>query len=387
MKASGFCWVWLAVWTAAVGAASGGGEGGKTAPSAQVELKHIDVFQAGQDGYFAYRIPAIQTAADGSLLAFAEARKHNLSDPGGRGQDIDLVLKRSQDGGQTWSAMKVIEDPGELWSAANPATLLDQTTQRLWVFYLRCRPGRGTYEARPGTDDVLLVARSSDDHGRTWSDPMDLTAVARDMKDPHWRITVPGPGGAIQDRHGRLLVPCWKYEGWQNFVLYSDDHGRTWRRSEFVPGGQQGNECQLVELGDDSLMMDIRQSKGPHRWRSLSRDRGQTWSPPQPGHRVTPVACAIERLPRPGSGAERDLLVWTGPKGPGRHTLILQRSFDDGKTFGQEQILAAEPAAYSDLTVLPDGSVGVLWERENYKKITFTRLPIEMFRQAASAGK
>lgn len=355
--------------------------------AASAVLKHVDVFHAGQDGYFAYRIPAIEAAADGSLLAFAEARKHNLNDPGFGKQDIDLVLKRSEDGGVTWSAMKVIEDPGELWSAANPATVLDRTNKRLWVFYLRCRPERNTHTARPGTDDVLLLARWSDDHGRTWSDLMDLTSVARDMKDPHWRITVPGPGGAIQDRQGRLLVPCWKYEGWQNFAIYSDDHGRTWRRSEFVPGGKEGDENQLVELSDGNLMMDIRQSKGPHRWRTVSRDRGQTWSQPQPGHQVTPVACAIERLPHSASGREQDLLIWTGPKGPGRHTLILQLSSDDGKTFGQERILAAEPAAYSDLTVLPDGSVGVLWERDNYKKITFTRLQREMIANLASGDK
>ncbi len=377
--------IWVGVMAAAAEAA---GEP-KEAPagSASAELNHVDVFHAGQDGYFAYRIPAIQTAADGTLLAFAEARKHNLSDPGGRGQDIDLVLKRSEDGGASWSAMKVIEDPGEFWSAANPATLLDRTNKRLWLFYIRCRPERGTHTARPGTDDVLLLARWSDDHGRTWSDPMDLTSVARDMKDPHWRITVPGPGGAVQDRQGRLLVPCWKYEGWNNFVIYSDDQGRTWRRSQFVPGGKEGDENQLVELADGSLLMDIRQNKGPHRWQSVSRDHGQTWSEPRPGHQVTPVACAIERVPGAALGIQRDLLVWTGPKGPGRHTLILQLSADDGKSFGQEHLLAAEPAAYSDLTVLADGSVGVLWERGGYKKITFTRLPRETLRQWASGEK
>ena len=87
---------------------------GPVAAAAERPLKHVDVFVSGQDGYAGYRIPAIETAADGSLLAFAEARKYNLADPGGKGQEIDLVLKRSTDGGATWSAMKVIEHSGEL---------------------------------------------------------------------------------------------------------------------------------------------------------------------------------------------------------------------------------------------------------------------------------
>ena len=374
MVTVGMCWA-LTLFVAADSSST------KPAPPALAAIKHVDVFQAGENGYFAYRIPAIEAAADGSLVALAEARKYNLSDPGFGKQDIDLVLKRSEDGGATWSAMKVLEDPGELWSAANPATLLDRTHKRLWVFYIRCRPERNTHTARPGTDDILLLARWTDDHGRTWSDPMDLTSVARDMKDPHWRTTVPGPGGAIQDRQGRLLVPCWKYEGWNNFVLYSDDHGRTWRRSDFVPGGKQGNENQLVELADGALLMDIRQTTGPHRWLSISRDRGQTWSEPRPGHQVTPVACAIQRYPRSLTAGQQDLLIWTGPKGPGRHTLILQQSEDGGQSFGREQMIANEPAAYSDLTTLADGSLGILWERENYKKITFTRILPEVFRK------
>ena len=85
---------------------------GTTAASGKSPLKHVDVFVSGQDGYTGYRIPAVETAPDGSLLAFAEARKYNLSDPGGAGQEIDLVLKRSTDGGASWSPMEVIEHSG-----------------------------------------------------------------------------------------------------------------------------------------------------------------------------------------------------------------------------------------------------------------------------------
>jgi len=94
-------------------------------------LVHTDVFVSGKDGYHTYRIPAVETAPDGSLIAFAEARKYSAADPGHDKQDIDLVFKRSADQGAAWSAMEILEDPGELWSAANPATVVD-TIFRLW---------------------------------------------------------------------------------------------------------------------------------------------------------------------------------------------------------------------------------------------------------------
>jgi sialidase-1 len=357
------------------------------APAAPL-LQQTEVFVSGRDGYFAYRIPAIETAPDGSLLAFAEARKHNLGDPGTAGQDIDLVLKRSTNAGATWSAIQVIEDPGELYSAANPATLVDRETGRVWLFYLRAQPGRSTHTARPGADDIRILARSSADSGLTWSEPTDLTTATRDLADPKWRASVVGPGGAIQDRRGRLVIPVWRFEPYGVFAAFSEDHGRTWQRGEFVPE-TSGNESQLVELADGQLLLDIRQQTGPHRWRARSRDGGRTWSKPQPGEPVTPVCCAIERFTSKAAGEDRDRLLWTGPKGPKRANLVVRVSDDEGRTFSHERNLSTGPAAYSDLTVLKDGTVGVLWERgveRGYQFITFTRFNAEWLESADQAA-
>jgi sialidase-1 len=286
------------------------------------------------------------------------------------------VMKRSTDGGKTWSAMQVIEDPGEKWSAANPATVLDRQNGRLWLLYLRCKPGRSTDTARAGTDDIQTLARSSDDHGVTWSQPIDLTAVARDMSDSRWRSSVIGPGGAIQARSGRLIAPVWKVDPWGVLAIYSDDHGRTWQRGETVPGGRGGDENQVVELADGRILMDIRQGSGPHRWLSESSDGGKTWSAPRPGVTVTPVACAIERYTLRSAGDDRDRILWTGPKGPDRTHLVVRTSYDEGKTFVNERPIWEKEAAYSDLTILKDKTVGVLWERgekSGYQFITFTR--------------
>ncbi len=339
------------------------------------QIQHSDVFVAGQGGYAGYRIPALETAPDGTLLAFAEARKHNLSDPGYPGQDIDLVLRRSLDGGATWGGLQLIEDAGEMWSAANPATLVDRHSGLVWLFYLRNRPGCNTYKSRPGTDDNVLLARTSADNGATWSEPIDLTRAVKDLADPQWRTSVIGPGGALQMRSGRLVIPVWKFEPWGIFAAFSADHGRTWERGEVVPG-VVGDECQLVELADGRLLFDMRQQKGPHRYRSISDDGGRTWSAPFAGEELGPVCCAIQRCTLRAAGADRDRLLWTGPKGPGRNHLVLRVSYDEGRTFPHERPIGSGPAAYSDLTILADGTIGVLWERgvsAGYQFITFTR--------------
>ncbi len=351
-------------------------------------LTHTDVFSSGKDGYHTYRIPAVEAAPDGSLIAFAEARKYSAEDPGFGKQDIDLVYKRSTDNGVSWSPMTVLEDPGEFWSAANPATVVDRSNGRLWVFYLRSRPQRSTETARPGTDDVQTLARWSDDNGCTWSEPLDLTATGRDMQDGTWRASVPGPGGAIQDRNGRLIVPMWRMP-FATFVIYSDDHGSHWQRGQLVPGDQGGDECQVVELADGRILMDIRQEHGPNRWLAQSTDGGKTWADGRPGQGVTPVACAIERFTLLGPGDDRNRLLWTGPRGPDRRRLVIRVSYDEGRTFTLERLVSHDYAAYSDLTILKDKTVGILWERgtdRGYQHITFTRLNREWLEETPAAA-
>ncbi|MDO4557446.1 MAG: PmoA family protein, partial [Planctomycetia bacterium] len=201
--------------------------------------------------------------------------------------------------------------------------------------------------------------------------------VARDKNDPQWCSTVIGPGGAVQDSDGRLLFPAWKYV-WGNFCVFSEDHGKTWCRGELVPGGKTGDENQLVVLGDGSLLMDYRQNgKGvPHRWCSISRDGGRSWSEPWAGEVVSPVACAIERL-------DEKRIVWTGPTDPKRARLVIRTSVDDARSFDEihEKVIYDGPAAYSDLQRLRDGAIGVLWEKDNYREIVYTRLPVEWFAQ------
>jgi len=197
-----------------------------------------------------------------------------------------------------------------------------------------------------------------------------------------------GPGGAIQTRAGRLLIPAaMKYDAYwvvgqvgnftgnietlRAYTFYSDDHGATWQRGE--PVGAFTNESQLVELADGAIMMDARQNAGEHRWLMTSFDGGKTWSRPLAGQKVTTIAAAIERF-------SPELLLWSGPLGPGRKHLVTRLSTDEGQTFTSERTVFGGPSAYSDLTMLDDGSAGLVWERgvsDGYQFVTFTRLTQE----------
>ena len=140
--------------------------------------------------------------------------------------------------------------------------------------------------------------------------------------------------------------------------------------------GAEGATRLLVELADGRPLLAFRQNRGPNRWMATSTDGGATWSEVRPGVKVSPVCCAIERFTLQAAGDERNRILWTGPKGPGRNKLIILTSYDECRTFQNERTISEEPAAYSDLTILKDKSVGVLWERGNYKFITFTRLDL-----------
>ncbi len=360
-------------------------------------LIHTDVFRSGSDGYHSYRIPAIVTAPDGSLIAFAEARKENRGDPGYG--DIDLVFKRSADQGATWSALTVLDDPGEKWAASNPTHVTDRGRKRVWILYNRWEPGMGTERSRPGTANNQTWARYSDDNGRTWSAARDITRSARDYNT--WGAMFLGPGGAIQTRTGRLLVPAAakfdSYSAWLSlpnffgrlnvlraYAIWSDDHGETWQRGAMLDAFT--NENELVELADGTILMDARQGNGPHRWLAVSKD-GAAWSQPRPGQVVSAIATGIERFTLKSSGDDRDRIVWTGPAGPGRNRLVIRTSYDEGQTFHNERTIYGGPAAYSDIALLADKTLGILWERgrqEGYEFITFTRLNREFLEPPAS---
>jgi len=348
-------------------------------------VEHHTVFKCGEDGYHTYRIPSIIQAKDGTLVAFAEGRRDNRGDPG-RGH-IDLVYKLSNDGGRTWSSLHILEKAKEGGSASNPTAVVDNKSGRIIIIYPLWEPGIIIRRSHPGTTENLIMMRFSDDNGKSWSNAEDITHQARAKE---WGYTCLGPGHGIQTGTGRLIIPAYANapgisddpDQRASFALYSDDGGKSWKRGQQIEVNT--NENQIVELSNGRLMIDARQSipAYPARWTAFSNNGGETWSKPEQGQVCAQICAGILSYPLKGKSSDK-LLLWSGIKGPNRTNLILRLSYDQALTFPIEILIGPGPAGYSDLTLLKNGDVGMLWEngKEDYReKILFTRIPRKVIR-------
>lgn len=337
------------------------------------------VFSAGENGVDTYRIPAIIQAKDGSLLAFAEARWESRSDNG----NIDLVMKRSTDGGRSWSkAVTVWDDADNV--CGNPSPVVDRKSGR--IILLACWNSHDgeymvthdTYEGRK----VFVIF--SDDNGLTWSKPREITD---DVKMKHWKWYATGPCHAIQLRSGRIVVPCnhgvypsHDEMGTRSHVIYSDDCGETWH----IGGdAHTGNESTVTELSNGDIMLNMRLGRpadraalGNCRVAAISRDGGLTFGPYYYDKALTEPVCngaicnGARKPGRPGSK-----LFFTNPSDTKkRRNMTLKMSLDDGSTWKTVLTVHEGPAAYSDVLTMRDGTVGVLFENGEslaYERISF----------------
>ncbi len=301
------------------------------------------VFQSGAE-YFTFRIPSIIESPNGDLIAFAEGRE-SLRDEG----DIDLVMKRSSDLGQTWGPLQVIIDNGTD-TAGNPAPVFDRDTGRLWLPYCT-NPGEDPYDRR-------VWMTYSDDFGDTWSPPVDLTDA---VKPADWRWYATGPGRSIQLSSGRLVVPSnHSLDGniRRSHVFYSDDHGETWQVGGIVDPAS--DESQIAELSDGRVMMNTRIPDETHlRGIAISEDRGESWGP------LTYDETLIDPMCQGSIINTSQGLVFSNPATQEpfpRDHMTVRLSLDEGATWPIGREIDAGPSAYSALAELPDGRFGLLWE-------------------------
>lgn len=320
------------------------------------EVAFTDVFKAGTEGYHSYRIPSLIVTAKGTVLAFCEARKNNRSDAG----DIDLVLKRSLDGGKSWQPMQVVWDDGP-HTCGNPCPVVDRSTGTIWLL-LTHNLGTDTeaklVDGKSEGTRTVWVSHSTDD-GATWVKPVEIT---KDVKQPDWTWYATGPGIGIQMRSGRMVIPCDNKvavtKARQSHVIFSDDHGKTWKLGGVV--GPNCNESQVVQLADGSLMLNMRSYEANHlRLVAKSRDGGVTWSAPKEDPALIEPVCQASIIRVPG---EAPMLLFSNPASIKREKLTLKLSFNDGRTWPVVHELHPGPAAYSCLTVLPDQRLACLYE-------------------------
>jgi sialidase-1 len=339
------------------------------------ELKQSDVFTSGTEGYHTFRIPALVVSPKGTLLAFCEGRKIGRGDHG----DIDLVLKRSTDGGQSWQEMQIVYEEGgeEKITIGNPCPVVDADTGTIWLPFTR------------DNDDVLVT--SSDDDGVTWSKPRVITSS---VKGDDWDWYATGPGNGIQltrgEHKGRLVIPCdhrvkekgeWNQAG-RSHVFYSDDHGRTWQLGGATDWAM--NECAVVELADGRLMLNMRSYRGKkRRGVAISDDGGDTWSEVSDDATLVEPVCqaSLIRYTWP-DGDGKNLLLFSNPASESaRVRLTVRASRDDGATWPVSRLLYEGSSAYSSMAVLGDGQIGVLYERDDYGRISLARFGLDWLTQ------
>jgi sialidase-1 len=348
------------------------------------------VFTGGREGYACYRTPALVISAEGTVLAFCGGRVDDHRDEG----DIDIVLKRSTDGGRTWGPLQVLADDGPN-PCKGPAPVV-LPTGRILMLYLWNKSIAS--EKDRTTREVYFI--HSDDDGLTWSEPRNITtSVYREG----WRWYGLGPCHAIvkaRDPHrGRIVVPArhnTEDGPTRPHVIYSDDNGETWQIGGIVDR-VKATESTIVELSDGALMINCRNQKNDenHRVVAVSKDGGESFGPArlEPAH-PEPRGCQGS-LVFHSLNAEtgRGNIIFSNPANEKiRSDGTLQLSTDDGATWTGCYRYAPELApyftGYSDIAVFADGSIGVLYERgdhtadgpkgERYDEMAFVRVPFEL---------
>lgn len=339
-------------------------------------LQKTNLFVEETGGFRSYRIPGLVVTAKGSVLAYCEARKFSTADWG----EIEIHLRRSADGGRTWS----------------PATQVAHLGPRLPKNTLLA-PGKRSKDTggpneqtvnnpvaiacRDGSVHLLYCVEyqrcfhlRSDDDGVTWSAPVEITsAFERFRPELDWQVIATGPGHAIELKSGRLAAPFWMATYVKNpklskavGIIYSDDQGRTWQGGDIaIP---EGGEPNIAELPDGRVIVTCRNTKPNNRRLVAYSPNGATgWSQPEFVEELLEPGCMAGLLSCPGTASQKPFLLFSNPNTTKRDhkdrvDVTFKVSFDGGRTWPVSKLLQPGPSAYSDMAMLPDGTLLCLYE-------------------------
>lgn len=325
-----------------------------------------------------YRIPALATLPDGTIVAVADRRLDSNKDLPGR---IDVVCRTSQDGGKTWSETYNVAVNDEGGGYGDPALGYHPESGDLVCVMTH---GNGLWESVEGDHAFINVTRSSDG-GKTWSVPVDITPSLFSQTEgeaPVKAVTAFATSGRIlTDSQGDMwfvLITRPELKKWSPLSCYacrSTDGGRTWTALP-VTVDTKADESKIVELADGTLMMSIRNAAKGYRKFAFSHDRGATWTEPTVSTTLPDPACNGDVI-RMTDGS----LIHSIPDSHNQRTNVsLYRSTDNGTTWAKAVEICPVGSAYSALTPIDDHTIGVLTEEASSRggfRLWFTRINLD----------
>jgi sialidase-1 len=355
------------------------------AVAAEPSLTKTPLFEGGVGGYKLYRIPGIVVTKAGTILAYCEARKFT----GGDWDTIDIEMRRSTDGGQTFSEPEVIAHVNVPITRSTVAVERKQgkETDITYNNPVAIPDRSGLLHFLFCIDYMRVFYMRSTDDGKSFSTPVEITSAFDAFRPEYvWRVVATGPGHGIQLSNGRLVVPIWMALGTQgnghgpsvNSTVYSDDHGATWHRGDIAvpntPDFPSPNETDAVQLADGRVMLNVRTAGKNLRTIVISKDGATHWTTPRLQEDLPDPICfaSLERLSTKKSGGKNRLLFSNpdnlsrqdGKSGPSRDrkNLTVRVSYDEGTSWTVKKVIEPGIAGYSDLAVMPDGTILCLYE-------------------------